>query len=54
MRAETISRPDRPQKAAMFMLAAGEDHAGKLFALMDVEEIKEMSQAMARLGRQLG
>jgi len=32
------------------MLAIGEEHAAKLFALMDDEEIKEISQTMANLG----
>ena len=39
-----------PEKAAIFMLSIGEDHAGKLFALMDDEEIKDISQTMAGLG----
>src|ERR1043165_5152257 len=39
-----------PEKAAILMLAIGEDHASKLFALMDDEEIKELSQTMSNLG----
>jgi flagellar motor switch protein FliG len=39
-----------PEKAAMLMLAIGEEHAAKLFALMDDEEIKEISQSMSSLG----
>ncbi|RJO71078.1 MAG: flagellar motor switch protein FliG [Myxococcales bacterium] len=39
-----------PQKAAIFMLAIGQDQSSKLFARMDDEEIKEMSQVMASLG----
>ncbi len=39
-----------PQKAAIFMMAIGEDNAGKLFALMDDEEIRELSQTMSNLG----
>ena len=39
-----------PQKAGIFMLALGEDHASKLFDMMDDEEIRELSQAMANLG----
>ena len=39
-----------PEKAAILMLAIGEEHAAKLFALMDDEEIKEISQTMANLG----
>ncbi len=39
-----------PEKAAILMLAIGEEHAAKLFALMDDEEIKELSQTMSNLG----
>lgn len=38
-------------KAAILMLAVGEDNAAKLFSRMDDEEIKELSQAMASLGQ---
>src|SRR5882672_5407391 len=38
------------EKAAILMLSIGEEHASKLFALMDDEEIKEMSQTMSNLG----
>tara|TARA_R110002110_G_scaffold2152_6_gene9701 strand:- start:5600 stop:6616 length:1017 start_codon:yes stop_codon:yes gene_type:complete len=40
-----------PQKAAILILSVSEESAMKLFALMDDEEIKEMSQSMAALGR---
>ncbi len=39
-----------PQKAAIFMLALGEDHSARLFEMMDDEEIRELSQTMANLG----
>ena len=39
-----------PQKAAMFMLAIGQQHSAKLFQRMDDEEIKELSQHMSSLG----
>ena len=39
-----------PQKAAIFMLAAGEEQASKLFARLELDEIKEITQAMAALG----
>lgn len=38
------------EKAAIFMLSLGEDHSGKLFEMMDNEEIRELSQIMAGLG----
>ena len=40
-----------PQKAAIFMLALGEEHSSKLFEMMDDEEIKELSQVMSNLGQ---
>jgi flagellar motor switch protein FliG len=38
------------EKAAILLLAVGEEQMGKLFILMDDEEIKELSQTMANLG----
>lgn len=40
-----------PQKAAMFLMAIGEEAAIKLFALMDDEEIRELSNIMSTLGQ---
>jgi len=40
-----------PEKAAIFMLALGEDHTAKIFEHMDDEEIMEISQTMANLGK---
>lgn len=39
------------EKASVFMLAVGEEQATKLFKHMDDEEIMEISQTMANLGR---
>lgn len=39
-----------PQKAAVVMLAIGEERTSRLFEMMDDEEIKELSQTMATLG----
>lgn len=39
-----------PEKAAIMVLAMGEENAIKLFAAMDDEEIRELSQTMANLG----
>lgn len=39
-----------PQKAAVLMMALGEESAAKLFSLMHEDEIKEVSSAMATLG----
>ena len=38
------------QKAALLMLSLNEDQAAQLFAMMDDEEIREISQTMASLG----
>ena len=43
-------RMSGPQKAATFMLAVGEEHASRLFAMMHEDEIRDISQAMASLG----
>ena len=39
-----------PEKAAIIMLAVSEDHVGKMFAKLDIDEIKELSQIMSILG----
>jgi flagellar motor switch protein FliG len=39
-----------PQKAAILMLALGEEAAGQLFTMMHEDEMKEISSAMATLG----
>lgn len=38
------------QKAAILMLAMGEDHCARLFEMMQEDEIREISSAMAQLG----
>ncbi|WP_439815537.1 flagellar motor switch protein FliG [Zavarzinia sp. CC-PAN008] len=40
-----------PEKAACMMLALGEEHGATLWKMFDDDEIKEISQAMANLGR---
>lgn len=39
-----------PQKASIMLLSLGEEQAGKLFSMMEDDEIKEVSQIMANLG----
>lgn len=39
------------QKAAMFLMAVGEENAVKLFSLMEDDEIREMSGIMSTLGQ---
>src|SRR5216683_6642076 len=43
------SRLSGPEKAAVVLLSLGEDH-GAIWSMLDEEEIKEVSQAMAGLG----
>ena len=44
-------RPDGRQKAAILLLALGEDACGRLFTRMAEDEIRDVSLAMAQLGR---
>ena len=39
-----------PEKAALLLMSVGEDHATRLFSLMEEDEIRELSQSMATLG----
>jgi len=39
-----------PEKAGILLMSLGEEQAGKIFSLLDDEEIKEVSQVMAGLG----
>jgi flagellar motor switch protein FliG len=39
-----------PQKAAIMMMSLGADQAAKMLAMMEDDEIKELSQTMANLG----
>ncbi len=39
-----------PQRAAILMLALGEEHCARMFGMMHEDEIKEISAAMAQLG----
>ncbi|MGF1630234.1 MAG: flagellar motor switch protein FliG [Kiloniellaceae bacterium] len=47
---EDIQSMSGPEKAALLMLAVGEDNAARLFSMMDDEEIRQLSQCMANLG----
>src|SRR6201996_5986197 len=38
------------ERAAIVMLALGEDHSQRIWEMMDEEEIKEISQVMSNLG----
>ena len=42
---------DGTEKAAIVMLALGDEHGLPLWRLMDEEEIREVSQAMSNLGQ---
>ncbi|MEP4379418.1 MAG: flagellar motor switch protein FliG [Alphaproteobacteria bacterium] len=47
---EDIRAINGAEKAAIMMLAVGEEGASRLFSMMDDEEIREVSQSMANLG----
>ncbi len=49
--AERINGLTGPEKAAVIMLALGHDHGTALWPLMDDEEIRDISMAMATLGK---
>lgn len=51
MATQTKPKLNGPRKAAVLMLAVGEDRAGELFAKMDDHEIRDLSREMANLGR---
>jgi flagellar motor switch protein FliG len=50
IKADEIRNMKGPQKAAILMLALGEEHCARLFSMMHEDEIKEVSSAMAQLG----
>ena len=50
MAREDIQSMSGPDKAALLMLAVGEENAARLFGMMEDDEIRELSQAMANLG----
>src|SRR5438046_10453918 len=39
-----------PQRAAMLMLALGEQYGGKVWSLLDDDEVRELSMVMSTLG----
>ena len=47
---DDVQRLMGPEKAAVFMLALGNEQSAKLFEMMDDEEIRELSQIMSALG----
>ena len=47
---DDVQRLMGPEKAAIFMLALGNEQSSKLFEMMDDEEIRELSQIMSGLG----
>ncbi len=52
--AEQTERPSRvltgPERAAVIMLALGETHGGKIWALLDDDELRQLSIVMSTLG----
>jgi flagellar motor switch protein FliG len=47
---EDIRSLSGAERAAVIMLALGEEHSAKIWSMMDEEEIKEVSQVMSNLG----
>ena len=47
---EDIRQLSGPERSAIVMLALGEEHTGKLWQMMDEDEVKEISQIMSTLG----
>src|SRR5215467_15358033 len=47
---EDIRALSGAERAAIIMLALGEDHSQQIWQMMDEEEIKEVSQVMSNLG----
>ncbi|GLQ05850.1 flagellar motor switch protein FliG [Sneathiella chinensis] len=45
-----IKQLSGPDKAAIMMLALGEEHGAQIWSRLDEEEVKEISQAMSNLG----
>jgi flagellar motor switch protein FliG len=39
-----------PERAAIFLLSLGEEHGSKLWAMLDEDEVRELSQLMSNLG----
>ena len=39
-----------PERAAVFLLSLGEEHGAKLWAMLDEDEVRELSQLMSNLG----
>jgi flagellar motor switch protein FliG len=39
-----------PERAAIFLLSLGEEHGAKLWAMLEEDEVRELSQAMSNLG----
>ena len=50
LRSDDYRSLNGPQKAAILMLALGEEQCARLFGMMHEDEIKEISSAMAQLG----
>src|SRR5215510_488602 len=39
-----------PERAAIFLLSLGEEHGTKLWAMLEEDEVREISQLMSNLG----
>lgn len=48
---DSIDSLTGPEKAGVLMLSLSEEQATKMFSMLDIEEVKEVSQTMSLLGR---
>jgi len=50
VKAEDYRALNGPQKAAILMMALGEEQCTRLFSMMHEDELKDVSAAMSQLG----
>lgn len=46
-----MRNPEGPEKAAIIMLALGDEHGSSLWQMLDDEEVRELSQIMSHIGQ---
>ena len=47
----SMRNPEGPEKAAIIMLALGDEHGSSLWQMLDDEEVRELSQIMSHIGQ---
>lgn len=51
MAISSMRNPEGPEKAAIIMLALGDEHGSSLWQMLDDEEVRELSQIMSHIGQ---